>query len=705
MFTKYRELGLPLIPLIPGTKRPAIDKWSRFSNELPTEKEVEEWENKGYSGFGLVLGKASGLTALDIDTDDRNVLDACPPSPVRKVGRKGETRFFKYNSKIINGKIAGVIDVLNGGRQTVLPPTLHMDTGKPYRWITPDTLDSFDLKELPELTPEDIIKLTRKLDGETEEVVSNQDGVDLKGPFYYDPNRDTPGRSCPHGSQDRLKRIVNAMISRGVSPDEAVRELIRYDNENHFGPYFSDFTRGTDCLYDPTTNAFLFYASNLKTFNQRQRRQKEPTIPPLISGSELVDISGLEAPLPPKGFEAMPWPEPVGGLRDIRDLISNISYLNQPAIALGGAIAIASVTLANRLILGKETWPNIYVLNVAPTGAGKSFPYTVADKLLSPEEGLDLIGSGGYRSSSALMKDLETRRERLDVIDECASLFRAIRDGGIFQQDLLDILSALWSNSSSVFRGPEAAKNERIVVYNPCISMLFSTTQEGLKQSVSRDFLTHGLLPRCLIFQDTGYGEVKDPFWSETLAAGVTAQIKTLQALGRSTNQAERNLLSTKANPARIDADENALKLLKDYGRECLDEIRGDGCQEVKRQFLIRSAQQAGKLALIHAAFRTMRVEILDVEWAIGTLKAIWHNSSDLVGHLNAENAQASHVERVLAIILKAGGISQSKLIGKTRFLKTAERNEILHSLEDEGRIKKQVTPTSRKPITHWSIV
>ena len=82
-----------------------------------------------------------------------------PATPVKKVGAKGETAFY-YGPDIsvsrswnINGK--RVCDLIADGRQTVLPPTVHPDTGAPYRWVG-DPLDLYDPDELPFLSADTI---------------------------------------------------------------------------------------------------------------------------------------------------------------------------------------------------------------------------------------------------------------------------------------------------------------------------------------------------------------------------------------------------------------------------------------------------------------------------------------------------------------------------------------------------------------------
>ena len=47
------------------------------------------------------------------------------------------------------------MDLLAYGRQTVLPPTIHPDTGRPYAWIDEGSLVDTPLDQLPEL-PDDI---------------------------------------------------------------------------------------------------------------------------------------------------------------------------------------------------------------------------------------------------------------------------------------------------------------------------------------------------------------------------------------------------------------------------------------------------------------------------------------------------------------------------------------------------------------------
>jgi putative DNA primase/helicase len=180
---RYIDSGYSAIPIEPGTKKPGkyssgewhdgMSEWTRFCDRKPSEIEIGHWTKWPDAGVGVACG-FNGLVAIDIDTDESEIVaairSAIPDSPVSKKGAKGETRFYRGNVERtdsdgeITGSIASVqfkingkavLDVLAHGRQTVLPPTVHPDTGVPYQWLGSESLDYVSIDNLPEL-PDDI---------------------------------------------------------------------------------------------------------------------------------------------------------------------------------------------------------------------------------------------------------------------------------------------------------------------------------------------------------------------------------------------------------------------------------------------------------------------------------------------------------------------------------------------------------------------
>lgn len=684
MFIKYREIGLALIPLRPNSKAPLLDGWTQYCDRLPTEEECALWENLYPNhGKGLVCGPASGVLIEDIDSDEARILNACKPSPVRKRGRKGESRIFRYNGDIPSCKVAGCIDILSYGRQTVLPPSIHPETNQPYIWLTPDTLENFSVSDLPEFTLDDLSDLRRILEPEKFEI-GDVSRISLQGPFF---NTD-PKRGSPTGSQDRLKRIISAIIARGASPDEAVRELLRYDDENHrpIG-YFSDRTRA-DCQADPFTNAIYFYASNLRTFNRREvRAGRSPSIP-FVSGSELLDISQLSKPKPSVDdrWVQKKLPEPRGFIKEVRDLICSFSKYDQPGLAMGGALALCSVLIANRFKF-EDTWPNIYVLGISPTGSGKQFPIDTISKLLLEHQDTGLFGKGQVLSGQALIKGLNYQRERLDVIDECHSLFSMITRGGTFQSDVLPLLLRLYSGSSGFFMGPETKNEEPLRLFHPCVSTIMLTNMDSFRLSMTRDFVSGGFLPRCLTFIDEVHGDRNESFgWDTVRGDKISARIEEILKI--KIEMDIKNLVHPKPVPKEIFCTPEAKDLFEAFDVEIDREKKVDSISEVRRHILSRPVQNAKKLALIHGFHHEQKITQWDATWAIESIKALMYNCEPLYEKLMSSTPAEAATLGVIDIVRRHGRISEAKFFEATRALTKNQRAEAVDAARVEGKIR-----------------
>ncbi|MBZ9984094.1 MULTISPECIES: phage/plasmid primase, P4 family [unclassified Mesorhizobium] len=138
---KYWALGKPAIPLRAGFKNPWIDAWQVFADRMPTEREQHDWlRQKANGNIGLPMGAASGVVAIDIDSEDprvqRIVEQLLPKSPWRRVGRKGAVLAYRFEGertfRIKDSKGQMLLECLSKGTQIVLPPSIHPDTGKAY---------------------------------------------------------------------------------------------------------------------------------------------------------------------------------------------------------------------------------------------------------------------------------------------------------------------------------------------------------------------------------------------------------------------------------------------------------------------------------------------------------------------------------------------------------------------------------------------
>jgi hypothetical protein len=136
--------------------------WQQRCRSQLTLRMMELWATWPDAGVGVACG-FGGLIAIDIDDESclQSIIDLLPPSRVAKRGKKGLTLFYRGDSSKIPSRNyrasdgRGLVDLLADGKQTVLPPTIHPDTGAPYYWATDDTLEDTRIEDLP-LLPDDI---------------------------------------------------------------------------------------------------------------------------------------------------------------------------------------------------------------------------------------------------------------------------------------------------------------------------------------------------------------------------------------------------------------------------------------------------------------------------------------------------------------------------------------------------------------------
>ena len=161
---EYRRRGYWPRPITPGTKACQVRAWQKPDSEL-SEATLATWlTSHAHFGIGLLMGSpfpdGTSLGALDIDRDEYvrvgQALLRDPPSG--RIGRKGAMFFVRVRGHLSNlefkvrdeegtryGKVAECLFIR---KLCVIPPTIHPETGQPYRWIG-SPLHEVDFNELP----------------------------------------------------------------------------------------------------------------------------------------------------------------------------------------------------------------------------------------------------------------------------------------------------------------------------------------------------------------------------------------------------------------------------------------------------------------------------------------------------------------------------------------------------------------------------
>jgi hypothetical protein len=682
----YQTAGYSVIPGKYASKMPAIKNWSEYCYRLPTVDEVVSWTNNfSQTNLDLALGEASGVIALDIDTVDQRILDVImpilPESPVVKRGSKGETRFFRFSgeqtdSLKFNGDM--VVEILSSNKKTTLPPSRHPN-GLDYVWTSELTLLTVDKSTLPILPPALFAHL----------------GSVLKSKF---PDMVQPSLGKTYsGRNDELSSFCGKLIQENTPIGEAVNELIKYDIETNEPPLFTDANEFRHT--EPVTNALVFYSNHLSTINNRHYRDSNAYEVPIMPKKE--DVSGkskVEAPEKQRSVSDIMQLAPTV-LKTLHTTLLSNSWIKQPDLALGACLTLIS-TLTSRKVAFQGLSPNLYVLNISPSGSGKDKPQSFVKEILIDMRADGLLGAGDYVSDASLMDGLANKPIRLDILDEAGGILRTVNSSkSDYGGKMADILAELYTSSNTKYLGRQTAEGNKGTCYRPNVNILASTTPTGFSEGVSRKAIEKGLMGRFLIFLGDTNAKAERLRSFPKVPEYVKEQLTFWHGFrveDYSENATEQELGGITQTYIDLKASRGAEEELDAIFAK-LDKLRRETQQDdPKLPIIARLYQQMVKLVVISACCRTVQdvpvIQKKDVDFAYSLIMYYFDTIGDVVDKYIFENKTQMNSQKVINTILNNGGfMTKEELYKKTRTLTKRERENILEDLLASGLISRDL--------------
>lgn len=282
------EYGIHTFPC-GDKKEPLVGQgWQKYCDVLPTEQQVHKWEEEFQNAerLGLMLGEASGIVAFDFDYAfnpkvaigekefakdlaliEKQILALLPHSPCKKVGKKGWTAFYKWNSGHVNSGCdrngVRVFDFLAWHKQTIIPPSLHSidSSGKAifYKWKGLPLIECiedlpeldmnivYEIKEMFQDVGQEVLPTRHKklLDYvlalsavETKESVIVQKLIErdrmINSPTYLDDKKHNPTSDAFKNATNWVKRILKWRGSVSAKDNTEVTKRMTKDSWNHF---------------------------------------------------------------------------------------------------------------------------------------------------------------------------------------------------------------------------------------------------------------------------------------------------------------------------------------------------------------------------------------------------------------------------------------------------------------------------------------
>ena len=766
-----RDNGYSPMPVQPGTKTPGqfsaghwrpMPGWQKYCKSPAPEFVHSGWENWPDAGVCIAHGAVIGL---DLDTDRADVAEAVrssiPWPEVRRRGRKGWMGYFRPAADLDDGtarlrwydpkdgdEAKPLVELLLHGTQSVVPPTIHPDTGRPYEWIG-GALDNTDISDLPEFGQIDLARLeaaftamglTRKAPRRAN--LRDYDrpaptGPDLEKPF----GRSLNDRALHPSAMDRWWPALDMPKTRqrGAGAWEAVafwrssgsgRSLQdRNPNLRSTPQGIVDF--GADRAYTPIDVVMAArdcsYPAAVEWLEQfvepEQIIHMDITAPePVVTEPEpMPPVRDTWAPIPVFGgtrsyqrikpvaqltdaeYAAMipadpgpfPIPDPAqcGGL--LGELATYLDAASATATEAGG-LAVAIPLLGAIMGRGYQTptrlRSNVYTVALGPSGSGKTSLVSPAKEVMRLSMLENLLGQDRIASGSGLLKMLDEGHAKVCFLDEFGHMLKSLTSygAGVHAKQIITEFTQLYSAANTLFTGTAAATQQARQIDCPHLCLFGMATPDQFWQAFGSGALEDGSVARYLVFP-LGQAAPKDP--------DDRFQAELIENIGR-LREAMRGLV--KGNLGRMEAvtvpfDEGAeadrqrvietMSACADYADR--NAVKGGG------PILRRVAENAAKIALISAVGRDPVAPVITRhDFAIGHVLARWSATvmvANIASHI-ADNQYERDVNEVERFIKEGGdaGRDYRDVQRKFRRVKARDLKEIVESLEREGSILVQ---------------
>lgn len=667
--------------LHPG-KRPLHENWPSLHHA--SEEEIRTWERRfGAFNVGLLMGHGT----FAVDVDPRNGGDVTfealgVPVSLRAVTPSSGWHVYLAGSPA-KAKLGPGVDLIGLGGQIVAPPSVHvrtLETGEPYTWEDCEE----EVPEPPVVTWEPPV-VRPALASQPAPALPASDARRIGAALFKIPSED----------RDTWLKVAMALkTARGESGwamFDAWSQTTTAGNYNrHENRRQWDSIKAGDATDATVNEESLFWLA-------QGYEVEEPVEVP-----EYTSLPRL--PFPTHCIDEMPHL-----MRLAYDWILARSIRPQPVLAFAGTLALFSVLTARRYGL-QRVRTNLYVLGIAPTGAGKNDPRMAIKDLLMHVGLSSLLGGEDLASDSGILTALDRSPATLFQLDEFGEMLGRWTGPNAkpHERAIKTVLLSLFSANGSTVLGKEysqagVAKNERVKrldIQDPCMVVHGTSTPDLWENLEGRD-AARGFLSRFLVFEAPPFRPAMNAVGETTVPGDLLLGARALQG-GAGDLQEALGTSECRMVPA-----------LPEYGaalRELDSELNRDGARFAFSgpwEVMNRLVELAQRLAVIRAAVGdpvnpVLRAE--DLAWGAAIVR---HSVSQVAYRLDtavASSRTGRDANRILAYIERAGMVTQNELTRAFQGVPTRDRKERIADLLEAGRIVKVTRKTGGRPATMYQV-
>ncbi|MEZ6049181.1 MAG: bifunctional DNA primase/polymerase [Planctomycetaceae bacterium] len=665
----YARLGYPVFPCQPGKKSPATKHG--FKDATCDLVQIRKWWS---SNPDFNIGIATGaILVLDMDAGN-NWLCEAPEQlaeldngcPISITPNNGKHYFFRcpdgHEWSSSAGQIATKIDTRCSSGYVIAAPSKLTDNGgdRFYRWASNCDLTVVS-NELP-APPDWLIHCLDRI--EANKRIGNQ------APSHAGQD----GEPILEGKRNAtLTSLAGSMRRKGLS-QEAIDAALWEENKKKCRPPLDRNeirTISTSISRYPST-AKMGQRSGVMSFIL------PPTQEELCSESVFCPTDPGEIP-----DELLRIP---GFISAVKDHCIETAPCPNPALAFCGALALQSFLTGRKIRNEYDIRPNIYILGLASSSAGKDHPRKLNIRIAEAVGLLPHLGDS-FASGEGLEDAMSATPSMLFQTDEIDSLIQSITNAkeGRAEPMVANLLK-FYSCSSSVYSMRRKAGLEGASIIQPHLTIFGTAIPTHYFAAFSERLLTNGFLPRMIVLEG-GKRQVSQ----NAIIREIPREILKVAEKWAKFQPGDSN----GPEPVQIKFDEEANRLVREYSEKCdseynLAQTRGD---EVSMAIWGRASENAMKLSLIYAASQSNG----ELPVTISSDAVAWSNAFGeyqvrkllylVHRHVSAGRFDANCKKLLEKLKSKGGELTMSNLLRATSFSKS-QVESLLETLLYRGDVK-----------------
>lgn len=378
---------------------------------------------------------------------------------------------------------------------------------------------------------------------------------------------------------------------------------------------------------------------------------------------------------------------------------------------INACLALGSVVLARRFCTDDYIYPHGYFINIAPTGAGKSHPVQIVEKILIEAGFPQFVHRGRYTSSAAFFDWLYEYPKHLMINEEIGKYLVGLKNKEAHMQHVLygqyiDVYTSEYVKGSSYAQGKQddkewKEKNDRFIK-TPGFCLLGCSILSDFFYGTGKLALSDGFLNRTNIVISEGLAERQRNVSHHRLPI----PIPILEWIKAAQNHFTHVI---PLSPTAREAFEryNALR------RQEADKLNKE--EENLGDILVRDGEKVNKMALIVQKSIDINSQEVDLDSVLLAIRWVSHCSDQLLDKIRTDMTSTrfeKNQQKLLRVLERegdknraGGGWVKKNVLLRKGNLERDDLNKILKHCEEAELIEFKKINTGARPSECYRLI